>query len=186
MDTLWEGETLEAIGGFTFINGHLLKAAEKAILIRTLKEACSKYGVDAEKVPVIEIDPKDNGAGGNFFWHTGEDVGWVRLCYKQYERFGFNNILKIFKHEVAHVIACLRYNATFDCEFDGHTPLWGALCMELGGSMNDMVCKVAGLDMIQCDKYVASKFVFTSKGLDILVVKGDVIAIFDSEGREIK
>jgi len=158
----------------TILNGDLLKPGEQAILVRTLYEVFEKYSLPVASCSIIFIDEIERGDSGNFGWRADIKQGFFRLCYHQYLGFGFDNMLKTFKHEVAHAITWILYERDFVGN-GGHTPLWAALCMEFGGHMNADICKLAGLDLIQAEKRATYKFVYDIHGVIVVTIRGKVV-----------
>ena len=67
----------------------------------------------------------------------------IKLSKLYHEKSGINNVIKTFRHELAHMIDGLQQG------FMSHNQSWAVICKALGGSMNDQQTEKFGGEKMQ-------------------------------------
>jgi predicted SprT family Zn-dependent metalloprotease len=123
------------------IGFELLSKEDGELLLDEVHRICSNYQIPLEKLTIVISNRMKSSMGGKVLMTKMSremrryGSAKITLPLSYYQTFGFDNILKTLRHELAHIIA-------FHANGHGnHDRLFKTICSNLGGHMNK---KLAG------------------------------------------
>lgn len=118
-------------------NYHIITKNDRDRFLNTIIECLREFDLD-EKIGElffitdIEFSKRLKTTAGKCCW-TGSDnkVHFkIKLAVNNYKEFGSDNMDKILRHEMSHLIEVVKYGKS------GHSERFKKICVKLGGTMN--------------------------------------------------
>jgi len=116
-------------------NDHLLKSFEIEKIEFEIYSICERYEISPPSH--IHINKRLRAVDGRYITYKYENELYyvIDLAYKHYQQFGFQSVVKILRHELAHHICNLTGCGIKHCD------CFKELCYELKGVMNSDYAK---------------------------------------------
>lgn len=120
-------------------NYHLISKEDRERFRSTIEECLREYNLDEKIGKVffitdVEISKRLKTTAGKCCWTGGNEVRFkIKLAANNYKEFGSDNMDKVLRHEIAHLIEVVEYGKS------GHSERFKKICAKLGGSMNGLM-----------------------------------------------
>ena len=123
----------------TFKNYHLISKDDRKRFNNTIEECLREYSLDKKigelfLITDLEISKRLKTTAGKCCWTGGNEVHFkIKLAANNYKEFGSDNMDKVLRHEIAHLIEVVEYGSS------GHSERFKKICANLGGTMNGVM-----------------------------------------------